>query len=96
MFIWDIPQAKANATKHGVSFEEAATAFCDANGLDWDEVSEESRERRFKRLGLTSDKRLVLVLYTIRRTEHDQETVRIVSARHASEREGRAYLRFAP
>jgi uncharacterized DUF497 family protein len=96
VFTWDLSQAKANVEKHGVPFEEAATAFCDANGLDWDELSEESRERRFKRLGLTANKWLVLVLYTIRRTEHDQETVRIISARHASEREGRAYLRFAP
>ena len=94
MFIWDIPKAKANVEKHGVPFEEAATVFCDANGLDWDEVAEGSYERRFKRLGLSVNKWLVLVVYTIRRMEHEQETVRIISARHASEREGRAYLRF--
>ena len=96
MFIWDIPKAKANVEKHGVPFEEAATVFCDANGLDWYEVAEGSYERRFKRLGLSVNKWLVLVVYTIRRMEHEQETVRIISARHASEREGRAYLRFAP
>lgn len=34
VFTWDIAKAIASFEKHGVSFEEAATIFEDANGLD--------------------------------------------------------------
>jgi uncharacterized protein len=33
MFDWDSRKAKSNRLKHGVSFEEAATAFLDPAGL---------------------------------------------------------------
>ena len=81
MFAWDISKSIANFEKHGVPFEEAATVFGDANGLDWDDVTHSHQERRFKRLGLSVSKRLLLVVYTIRRTEHEQEKFRIISAR---------------
>ena len=35
---WDAAKARANALKHGVSFEEAATAFLDPDGLDGEDV----------------------------------------------------------
>lgn len=94
MFTWDIPKAIANFEKHGVPFEEAATVFGDANGLDWDDVAHSDRERRFKRLGLSMDKRLLLVVYTMRRMGHDKEKIRIISARQASRRERQAYARL--
>jgi uncharacterized DUF497 family protein len=34
MFEWDARKAVANRTKHGVSFEEAATVFGDPDSLD--------------------------------------------------------------
>jgi uncharacterized protein len=34
MFDWDSQKAQANQLKHWVSFEEAATAFLDPEGLD--------------------------------------------------------------
>ena len=94
MFTWDIPKALANFEKHGVPFEEAATVFGDANGRDWDDVAQSDRERRFKRLGLSMDKRLLLVVYTMRRMGHDKEKIRIISARQASRRERQAYARL--
>jgi uncharacterized DUF497 family protein len=94
VFTWDIPKAIANFEKHGVPFEEAATVFGDANGLDWDDVAHSDHERRFKRLGLSMDKRLLLVVYTMRRMGHDKEKIRIISARQASRRERQAYARL--
>ena len=94
MFAWDIQKAIANFEKHGVPFEEAATVFGDANGLDWDDVAHSDRERRFKRLGLSMDKRLLLVVYTMRRMGHDKEKIRIISARQTSRRERQAYARL--
>ena len=93
-FTWDISKSIANFEKHGVPFEEAATVFGDANGLDWDGVAHSHQEQRFKRLGLSVSKRLLLVVYTIRRTEHEQEKFRIISARQASRRERQAYTRL--
>ena len=94
VFAWDIPKAIANFEKHGVPFEEAATVFGDSNAFDWNDVTHSRHERRFKRLGLSVSKRLLLVVYTMRRTEHEKETIRIISARPASRREREAYTRL--
>ena len=91
MFAWDIAKAIANFEKHGVPFEEAATVFSDANGLDWQDLRHSHGELRFKRLGLSMSERLLLVVYTRRRREHEKETIRIISARPASRRERQAY-----
>jgi uncharacterized protein len=94
VFTWDVAKAIANFEKHGVSFEEAATVFADANGLDWDDPAHSYRERRFKRLGQSVSERLLLVVYTVREVEYGKETFRIISARPASRRERQAYTRL--
>ena len=78
-----------------MSFEEAATVFGDANGLDWDDPAHSSPEQRFKRLGQSVSERLLLVVYTVRKVEYEKETFRIISARLASRRERQAYTRLA-
>jgi uncharacterized DUF497 family protein len=93
VFHWDIAKAIANFEKHGVPFEEAATIFGDSNALDWEEVAHSDQEQRFKRLGLSVNRRVLLVVYTIRR-EHEKETIRIISARQASRKERQAYARL--
>jgi uncharacterized DUF497 family protein len=95
VFSWDVAKAIANFEKHGVSFEEAATVFGDANGLDWDDPAHSSQERRFKRLGRSVSERLLLVVYTVRGVEDEKEIFRIISARPASRRERQAYTRLA-
>jgi len=35
--------------------------------------------------------RVLLLVYTVRRTPHEQETIRIISARQASRKERKAY-----
>jgi uncharacterized DUF497 family protein len=95
VFTWDVAKAIANFEKHGVSFEEAATVFGDANGLDWDDSAHSHQERRFKRLGQSVSDRLLLVVYTVRGIGHEKETFRIISARPASRRERQAYTRLA-
>ncbi|TKB60655.1 MAG: BrnT family toxin [Nitrospira sp.] len=39
--------------------------------------------------------RILFVVYTIRRTTHEKETIRIISARPASRKERQAYTRLA-
>lgn len=67
MFSWDARKALKNYQKHGVPFEEAATVFSDAEGLDWEDWEHLEPERRWKRLGLSTQARLLLVVYTLRR-----------------------------
>jgi len=91
MFSWDTVKAAANFEKHGISFEEAATIFSDAEGLDWKDLEHSTRETRYKRLGRSISRRILIVVYTIRRLKDGKETIRIISARHASRKERKAY-----
>ncbi len=93
MFSWDAQKAITNFEKHGVSFEEAATIFSDAEGLDWEDLAHATRETRYKRLGTSVDRKVLLVVYTVRRSKDGKETIRIISARQASHKERKAYFR---
>lgn len=90
MFEWDARKAAANATKHGVTFDDAVTVFVDANALDGPDLAHSEAEPRYLRLGTTADGRVLMVAYTIRRRAH-VETIRLISARRASRRERAAY-----
>ncbi len=90
MFEWDTRKAAVNRTKHGVSFEEAATVFGDPQALDGPDLRHSERERRALRLGRAATSRVLMVAYTIRR-RGDGESVRIISARRASRKERTAY-----
>ncbi len=91
MFSWDAGKAQANYEKHVVAFEEAATVFADPDGLDWEDLEHSKGEKRYKRLGRSVAGRILLIVYTARRTSHGKETIRIISARQASRKERKAY-----
>ena len=91
MFIWDSNKAITNFEKHQVSFEEATTAFLDGNGLDVADQPHSGVEQRTKRLACSILGRVLLVVYTERRSVDGKETIRIISARQASRKERRAY-----
>lgn len=53
-FVWDEEKNQINQEKHGVSFEEAQTAFYDDYALlEFDEEHSELEEDRFRILGLS-------------------------------------------
>jgi hypothetical protein len=91
MFSWDASKARINHEKHGVAFEEAATVFADPDGLDWEDPEHSKDERRYKRLGRSVAGRILLTVYTGRRTPHGKESIRLISARQASRKERKAY-----
>lgn len=91
MLSWDTAKAIRNFEKHRVTFEEAATIFADPDALDWLDISHSEGERRSKRLGKSLEGRILLAVYTLRRTIHGKETIRIISARQASRKERKAY-----
>jgi uncharacterized DUF497 family protein len=90
MFDWDLRKAKTNRFKHGVSFEEAATAFLDPDGLDGEDLQHSESEERRLRLAKSSLGRILVVAYTMRR-RNDEEITRIISARQASRKERKKY-----
>lgn len=45
-FEWDPIKAEANRRKHGVSFEEAESAFSDPTGFEFPDPVHAGRERR--------------------------------------------------
>jgi uncharacterized DUF497 family protein len=88
---WDTAKAVRDFKKHGVTFEEAATVFSDPEALDWLDASHWEDEPRSKRLGRSVEGRVLLAIYTLPRTNHEKETVRIINARQASCRVRKTY-----
>jgi len=83
---WDPKKAKSNLRKHGVSFEEAATALSDpmaATGVDPDHSIMEDRYVTF---GVSEKGRLLVLSHT-----EEKETIRIISARKASKGDRELY-----
>jgi uncharacterized DUF497 family protein len=73
-----------------VSFEEAATAFLDPDGLDGEDLEHSELEARRLQLAKSHSNRVLLIAYTLRR-KNDEETTRIISARRASRKERKTY-----
>ena len=87
-FEWDPKKAKSNLKKHGVSFEEASTAFWDDHALVIDDPDHSLDEERFVLLGLSSNVRLVTVVHCFRGAD---DVIRIISARRATPGEQSSY-----
>jgi len=83
---WDSDKADSNLKKHGVSFEEAATALLDPMALAQEDAASEG-ELRWVLIGMGAQLRLLTVVYTLRR----QDRVRLISARRATRKEARNY-----
>jgi uncharacterized DUF497 family protein len=73
-----------------VSFEEAASGFSDAEGLDGPDVQHSVQEQRFLRIAISDQGRILTIAYAVRRKD-DAEIIRIISARRSSRKERAAY-----
>jgi uncharacterized protein len=83
-FAWDRRKAAGNLKKHGVSFDEAATAFDDTLGAYYPDALHPDR---FILLGFSALHRLLYVVYA----EVEADTIRIISARKATRHEQARY-----
>jgi uncharacterized protein len=81
-FEWDARKAAANRRKHGVTFDEASTAFADPLSLTIPDPDHSIEEDRFVLLGLSCRGRLLVVVHTER-----DDNIRIISARRATRSE---------
>ena len=87
-FVWDPRKARENASKHGVTFEEAQTVFFDDHALLVGDPDHSDEEDRFLMLGISSILRILVVCHCYR--ESDSE-IRLISARKADKDERRGY-----
>jgi len=85
-FSWDERKAAQNARRHGVRFEEAATAFVDPLGRVYDDPDHSEAEARFILVGHSLADRLLLVVHA-----EKGDTIRIISARRPTPRERAEY-----
>jgi uncharacterized protein len=84
-FEWDENKNKSNQQKHGIGFEEAKEIFQDDNAIEFS--GNTPSELRILRIGKTFGKILLSVVYTVRAI-----SIRIISARQASNPETMSYL----
>lgn len=86
-FEWDARKAAENRRKHGVSFEDAVTAFADPLAVTVTDPDHSSAaERRYILVGRSARGRLMVVSHAERGT-----AIRLISARPATRRERAQY-----
>ena len=83
-FIWDARKAAANLRKHGVSFDEASSAFDDELGAYFPDTLYPDR---FILIGYSHRQRLLYVVHA----EVTLDAIRIISARKATRHEKTRY-----
>jgi uncharacterized DUF497 family protein len=81
-FEWDPKKAKENLTKHGVSFDEAVTAFYDPLSATFDDPDHSENEQRYITIGFSSQGRLLVVAHA-----EGGGNIGIISARCATAHE---------
>jgi len=86
LFEWDSNKARGNIETHGISFDEASTAFGDPLSLTIHDPLHSNEEDRFILLGKSGKNRLLVVIHTER-----GENIRIISARKATKKERKQY-----
>ena len=86
LFEWDAHEARKNEETHGVSFDEASTAFRDTLSLTIHDPLHSDEEDRFVLIGNSCMNRLLVVIHTER-----GENIRIISARRATKKERKQY-----
>ncbi len=89
-FEWDEKKSAANRRKHGVTFEEARTAFLAKHGSISPDPDHSASEDRFILLGMSASLRTLIVCHCYRQ---DQQLIRIFSARKANSAERAQYQR---
>ena len=89
--VWDEAKNLSNRKKHGVSFEEARVLFDhEREYLEIFDEAHSDEEDRFIAVGPIK-RGMVLVVYT---TRDDEDTIRIISARWATNRETEMFRNY--
>ena len=89
-FEWDESKGRDNRRKHGVTFNDAKSAFTDNFGRLIPDHDHSVGEARFVLLGMSIRHGLLVVCHS----EPKADTIRIISARRAGPHERRQYEVF--
>jgi|SRR5580700_7991853 uncharacterized DUF497 family protein len=92
-FEWDPRKSRRNKAKHGVTFEEARSAFLDENARVIPDPVHSQDEERFVLLGMSIRLRVLVVCHCHRESD---DVIRIISARRADLAERRHYAEQLP
>jgi len=86
LFEWDPSKAAENLGTHGVSFDEASTAFRDTLSLTIYDPMHSEEEDRYVLIGNSHKNRLLVVVHAER-----GDFIRLISARKATKQERKQY-----
>lgn len=86
LFEWDPSKAKRNTEIHGITFDEASTAFRDTLSLTIYDPLHSEQEDRYILIGNSMMGKLLVIIHTER-----SEAIRIISARKATQKERTQY-----
>lgn len=92
-FEWDPTKDASNQEKHGVSFEEAKSAFLDEFARVIFDPDRSEDEDRFVLLGMSLALNLLVVCHSF---DEEEQLVRIISARKADPSERGEYAEHLP
>jgi len=81
IFEWDDEKAFTNQRKHGITFEEATTAFKDVLSITIDDPQHSQEEDRLILIGKSESDNTLVVIHIEKR-----DTIRIISARKATKK----------
>lgn len=88
-FTWDAATSRANVAKHGISFEEAETAFSDEDAILAPDPEHSVAEERFLLIGLSVALRVLVVVHC---EPGPSGAIRLISARRATRTERGQYV----
>ncbi len=83
-FEWDETKARANISKHGVSFDLARTIFDDPRILTVADIVHSDDEERWFSIGAASNFSLLVVVHLWKGVDPETTKIRIISARRAT------------
>ncbi len=86
LFEWDPNKTRLNVKRHGISFDEASTAFRDPLSHTIGDPLHSENESRFVLIGRSVKGRILVIVHTER-----GDRIRIISARLATYKERSRY-----
>ncbi len=89
-FTWNDDKNISNQSKHRVSFEEAKSVFFDEHAIEYEDPDHSENEDRFLLLGISKKLRALVICHCFRK---EGAEIRIISARKATKKEQKQYLK---
>ncbi|MBX2807082.1 MAG: BrnT family toxin [Cellvibrionaceae bacterium] len=88
LFEWNKEKESANIKKHGLSFEQAKSAFFDENAIQFYDPDHSSEEARFILLDTNNELHTLVICHCFR---EEETRIRIISARKTNKEEANVY-----